>query len=180
MLERHLLLASILQKLGDHVAAKDGTKKGLPSLFGDWDDLTDKEVSSRTTNTKQLDNDLASLKQSIDNHGKSIEEAAARIEVQERKETADKDCLFKINAKACAAILHLGVEEQELTVRKGITLQENNQVFVNIYDMQIATISAQIEFHQAILAAEHVRNETPKKGNKTPTKIYANESDSSN
>jgi hypothetical protein len=110
MLERHQLLASTLQKLGDHVATKDGTKRGLPSLFGDRDDLTDEELSSMMMNTKQSDNDLASLKQSIDNHGKSIE-AAARIEAQERKETADKDHLFKVNAKAHAAILHLGVEE---------------------------------------------------------------------
>jgi hypothetical protein len=67
-----------------------------------------------------------------------------------------------------------------LTVKKAITLQENNQVLVNIYNTQIATVSAQIEFHQAILATEHVRNKTPKKGNKTPTKTYANESDSIN
>jgi hypothetical protein len=96
MSERHQLLASTLQKLGDHVAAKDGTKRGLPTLFDDWDDaistgnMTKEGLSSTTTNTKQADNDLASLKESIDNHGKLIE-AAARIEAQERKETADKD-----------------------------------------------------------------------------------------
>jgi hypothetical protein len=56
------------------------------------------------------------------------------------------------------------VEEQELRIRKAIAHQENNQVLVDIYDMQIATISAQIEFRQGILAAEHERKETPKKG----------------
>ncbi len=111
--------------------------------------------------------------------GRSIE-AAARIELQERKETADKDQLFKTHAKACMTILHLGVEEQELTIRKAIACQENNQVLVDIYNTQIATVSAQIEFHLAILAAKHERNETHKKRNKTPTKTYANELDGSN
>ncbi len=70
----------------------------------------DKELSSITMTTKQMDYDLTSLKQSIDNHGKFIE-AAARIEVQERKETVDKDHQFKIHTKAHAVILRLGVEE---------------------------------------------------------------------
>jgi hypothetical protein len=70
----------------------------------------DKELSLMTMNTNQSDKDLAALKQSIDNHWKLIE-AAAKIEVQERKEAVDKDCLFKVNAKACATILRFGVEE---------------------------------------------------------------------
>jgi hypothetical protein len=133
MLERHQLLASTLQKLGDHVAAKDGTKRGLPSLFDYWDDVMDEELSSSTMITKQSDNDIASLNQSIDTHGKLIE-AAAKIEVQEWKDTADKDYLFKIHSEDCAALLRLGVEEQELMVRKAIALQENNQVLVSIYN----------------------------------------------
>jgi hypothetical protein len=81
------------------VAAKVGTKRGLPSLFDDWDDristgnMTEKELSSTSTNTKQADNDLASLKQSIDNHGKSIE-AAARIKCKKgRKQLIGIVCL---------------------------------------------------------------------------------------
>jgi hypothetical protein len=54
-----------------------------------------------------------------------------------------------------------------------IAHQENSQVLVNIYDTQIVTFSAKNEFRQAILASEHDRDETPKKGNKTLTKMYA-------
>jgi hypothetical protein len=167
------------------MATKDGKNKDCQLLTDNWDnalstgDMTDKELSSLTTTTKQMDNDLTSLKQSKDNHMKLIE-AAARFEMQERKETADKDCQFKIHAKAYMAILCLEVDEQVLMIRKAIAYQENDQVLVYIYNMQIATVSAQIEFHQAIQAAEHERNETPKKGNKTRNKTYTDELDGSN
>ena len=111
-LEKHQVLASTLQKLGDNIAAKDGTRGGLPGLFEDSNE--DNNLTSSTTTSKEMDsNKINNLKKSIDNHGKLIE-SAARIEVQERKETADRDHQVKIHSKACSTILQLGAEEQEL------------------------------------------------------------------
>ncbi len=94
---------------------------------------------------------------SIDNHGKSIE-AAARIEAQERRETAEKDRQAKAHSEARAAILRLGSEERDLTVKKAVAMQEKNQVLVDIYESQILAVTSQIEYHQTILLA--VEDET--------------------
>jgi hypothetical protein len=113
------------------------------------------------------------ISQSIDNHGKSIEEAA-RIEATERKETANKERRVKADSEARAAILCLGVEKQELRIKKAIAHQENNQVLVNIYQSQILTVAAQIDLHQTILASDHENNNTPKKNNTKPKKKLFN------
>jgi hypothetical protein len=171
-LERHQLLALTLQKLGNNVAIEDGTRVGLPDLFGGYDD--DDNITSFTTTNKEVESsEINNLKQSINNHGKSIEEAA-RIEAIERKETANKDRQAKADSEARAAILCLGVEEQELTIKKAIAQQENNQVLANIYDSQILTVTAQIDYHQTILARDHENNNTPKKNNTTPMKRLLN------
>jgi hypothetical protein len=171
-LERHQLLALTLQKLANNVAPKDGTRDGLPDLFGGYDD--DNDITSSTTTSKEAEiSKMNDLKQSINNHGKSIEEAA-RIEATERKETADKDWWAKADSEARAAILCLGVQEQELTIKKAIAQQENNQVLVNIYESQILTVTTQIDFHQTILASDHENNNTPKKNNTTPKKRLFN------
>ena len=165
-LEKHQLLASTLQKLGDNVAAKDGTRGGLPGLFEDSSE--DDDLTSSTTTSKEMhSNKIADLKKSIDNHGKSIE-AAARIEAQEREETANKDRQAKIHSEARSAILQLGAEERELTIKKAVALQQNNQVLVSIYESQIMTVTAQIDYHQTILASAHEENNTPQKDNTTP------------
>jgi hypothetical protein len=171
-LERHQLLASTLQKLANNVAAKDGTKDGLPDLFGGYND--NKNITSSTKTSKEAEiSKMNDLKQSINNHWKSIEEAA-RIEATERKETANKDWRAKANSEACAAFLCLGVEERELRIKKAIAQQENNQVLVNIYESQISTVTAQIDFHQTILASDHENNNILKKNNTTPKKRLFN------
>ncbi len=117
-MEKHQLLASTLQKLGDNVAARDGTRDSLPDLFGDLEE--DDDLTSSTTTSKEMDrNQIKDLQKSINNHGKSSE-AAARIEARERKETADKDRQAKMHSEVCAAILCLGAEEQELTIKRAI------------------------------------------------------------
>ena len=110
------------QQLGDNVAAKDGTLRSLPDLFGVGDSDKDDAITSSTTTSKEMDSkEIKNLKESTENHGKLIE-AAARIEVQERRETANKDWQAKVHSKACAAILCLGSEVQDLTVKKAVTL----------------------------------------------------------
>ena len=52
-LEKHQLFASTLQKLGGHIAAKDGTTRGLPDLFGDLDE--DDDLTSSMTASKEMD-----------------------------------------------------------------------------------------------------------------------------
>ncbi len=173
-LEKHQLLASTLQKLGDNVAAKDGTKDGLPDLFGDFD--KDDDLTSSTTTSKEMDrNEIKDLQKSINNHGKSIE-AAARIMARERKETANKDRRAKMHSEVRAAILCLGAEERELTIKRAIAQQQDNQILVSIYESQISTVTAQIDYHQLMLENEHEENETPKKDNTTPKRTrYTNE-----
>ena len=52
-METHQFLASTLQKLGDNIAARDGTRDGIPDLFGNSDD--DEELTSSTTSSKAQD-----------------------------------------------------------------------------------------------------------------------------
>jgi hypothetical protein len=55
-----------------------------------------------------------------------------------------------------------------LTIKKVIALQQNNQILASIYESQISIVTAQIDYHQTILASEHEENNTPKKDNTTP------------